>query len=240
MRRTISPEHRDLRGRAGHRPLLRSRGGIAMKNRLLVMVLVAVALVGLVLPGTAEAADVLLLKGGSAEAFFSSTDPSGCISTFVFLVANDENPQSPPDPGSASSHAAVTISQRNECTDTVLLGATGLAELADPDFQVIGPLTSATLDTTIVVFDFVSSSSFSVDVAMTWTGTGDVNRENITDHFELPGLIVNSHFNGAHRLADASGVVTNGVNFTPNPSFRAEINSLIAGSVFIEHTVGIE
>jgi hypothetical protein len=211
-----------------------------MKNRLLVTALLAVALVGLVLPGTAEAADVLLLNGGSAEAFFSSTDPSGCISTFVFLVANDENPQSPPDPGSASSHAAVTISQRNECTDTVLLGATGLAELADPDFQVLGPLTSATLDTTIEVFDFVSSSSFNVDVAMTWTGTGDVNRENITDHFELPGLIVNSHFNGAHRLADASGFVTNGVNFTPNPSFRAEINSLIAGSVFIEHTVGID
>jgi hypothetical protein len=148
-----------------------------MRRTIPVVVVVLTALVGFVLPGTAEAADVLLLKGGSAEAFFSSTDPSGCISTVVFLVANDENPQSPPDPGSASSHAAVTISQRDECTDTVLLGATGLAELADPDFQVIGPLTSATLDTTIEVFDFVSSSSFNVDVAMTWTGTGDVNRK---------------------------------------------------------------
>lgn len=209
-----------------------------MKNRLLVTVLLAVALVGL--PGTAEAADVLHLTGGSAEAFFSSTDPSGCISTFVFLVANDENRQSPPDPGSASSHGGITISQRDNCTDTVLLGATGLAELADPDFQVLGPLTSATLDTTIEVFDFVSSSSFNVDVAMTWTGTGDVNRENSNGHLELPGLIVNSHFSGAHRLADASGVVTNGVNFTPNPSFRAEISSVISGSVFIEHTVDID
>jgi hypothetical protein len=211
-----------------------------MKNRLLATVLLAVAMVGLVLPGTAEATDVLLLNGGSAEAFFSSFDPSGCISTFVFLVANDENPKSPPDPGSASSHGGITISQRDDCTDTVLLGATGLAELADPDFQVIGPLTSATLDTTIEVFDFVSSSSFSVDVAMTWTGTGDINRENSSGHFELPGLIVNSHFSGAHRLADASGFVTSGVNFTPNPSFRAEISSVISGSVFIEHTVDVD
>jgi hypothetical protein len=53
-------------------------------------------------------------------------------------------------------------------------------------------------------------------------------------------LIVNSHFNGAHRLADATGFETNSVNFTPNPSFWAEINSLIAGSLFIEHTVDID
>jgi hypothetical protein len=213
-----------------------------MKNRLLVTVLLAVALVGLVLPGTAEAAaaDVLHLNGGSAEAFFSSTDPSGCIRTFVFLAANDENRQSPPDPGTASSHGGVTINQFDNCTGTLLLGATGLAELADPDFQVNEPLTSATLNTTIGVFDFVSSSSFNVDVGMTWTGTSNVNRENVNGHFELPGLIVNSHFSGAHRLAEASGFVTNGVNFTPNPSFRAEISSVISGSIFIEHTVDID
>jgi hypothetical protein len=197
--------------------------------------------VGLVLPGTAQASEVLRFSGTSAEAFFSSTDPSGCISTFVFLAANDENPQSPPDAGTASSHGSVLISRRDDCTDTVLLGATGLAELADPDFQVNKPLTSATLNTTIEVFDFVSSSSFNVDVSMTWTGAGDVNREIVNNHFELPGLIVNTQFTGAHRPAVASGFVTNGVmNFTPNPSFRAEISSVIAGSVFIEHTVDID
>jgi hypothetical protein len=37
----------------------------------------------------------------------------------------------PPTPPSPSPHI-------NECTDTVLLGATGLAELADPDSRSSG------------------------------------------------------------------------------------------------------
>jgi hypothetical protein len=212
-----------------------------MKSRPLVTLVLAVAFVGLVLPGTAQASEVLRFSGTSAEAFFSSTDPSGCIRTFVFVAANDENRQSPPDPGTASSHGAVLINQFDNCTGTLLVSATGGAELADPDFQVNEPLTSATLNTTIELFDFVSSSPFNVDVGMTWTGTGDVNREIVNNHFELPGLIVNTQFIGAHRPAVASGFVTNGaVNFTPNPSFRAEISSAMAGSVFIEHTVDID
>jgi hypothetical protein len=205
-----------------------------MKRRLLVVVLLAVALMGLVLPEAAQAADVFRFSGTSAHATFSTTD--GCIRTLVSLSANDQNIQSPPGPGSASSVANVFISVFDFCTGTDLIFAFGGAELADPEFQVAPSLDSATLNTTIGVVDLESGSSFNVSVAMSWTGSGDVTREPTHIHFGSPGFIFNGHSNGASRDADASGAVIEPVtntNFTPGPSLFAGILSAMSGEVIV-------
>ena len=205
-----------------------------MKSRVLATLLLAAAMVGLVLPATAQAVDVFRFSGRTALATFSTTD--GCIRTLVSLSANDQNIQSPPGPGSASSVAVVFISVFDFCTGTDLIFAFGGAELADPEFQVAPSLDSATLNTTIGVVDLESRSSFNVNVAMSWTGSGDVTREPTHLHFGSPGFIFNGHSIGASRDADASGTMIDPVtntNFTPVPSLSAGIFSAMDGQVFV-------
>jgi hypothetical protein len=108
--------------------------------------------------------------------------------------------------------------------------------LADTDFQVAKTLDSATLNTTIGVRDVLSGSSFNLDVAMSWTGSGDVTREPNHFHLRSPGLIVNGYSFGASRDAVASGTVIDPVtntNFTSGPSLFAGIISAISGQVAI-------
>ena len=118
--------------------------------------------------------------------FFSSTD--GCISTSVSLAANDQVIQRPPSPKSPLSFASLVISRDDLCAGTQPFFAFGGAELAEAEFQVARSLDSATLNTTIGVFEFESGSSFNVDVAMTWTGSGNVTREPNHLHFGSPGV----------------------------------------------------
>jgi hypothetical protein len=205
-----------------------------MKKRLLVVVLLTVALVGLVPPQTAQAEDVFRFSGDSAFALFSTRE--GCIRTLVSLSASDQTTQDAPGAGSALSLASVFISVFDFCTGTDLIFAFGGAELADAGFQVAATLDSATLNTTIGVLDLESGSSFNVDVAMSWTGSGDVTREPNQFHLRSPGLIVNVYSVGASRDAVASGTVIDPVtntNFTPGPSLFAGIFSSISGQVAI-------
>jgi hypothetical protein len=207
-----------------------------MKSRLFVAVLLALALLGLVLPGIAQAGEIVVFRfdGLAATAFFSSTDPSGCILSEVFLGAQDESQQVPPGPASTSRFAYTVISVYDFCTSTSLLDAAGLTSLADAEFQVAKTLESATLNTTIPVFVYGTGSTVDVGVAMTWTSTGEVSRLNDHNHvhFESPEVIANSHILGVFRPTVASGTVTDGLtNFTPNPTISSFILSEASGGV---------
>ncbi|HLA05801.1 MAG TPA: hypothetical protein VJ022_00030 [Anaerolineales bacterium] len=173
-------------------------------------------------------------KGQSADAFFSSIDPSGCIYTGVGVFAGEQVYQNPPGPGSASSWTSLYISQYDYCTDTQLLAADGFASLAPPDFQVSEKLDSAALSATVNVYDYVSDSSFNVLVDLTWRGIGPLSRQKNRSHFHSPGCIINSRFNGTFRPAEASGSVSDGaMNFIPDPSVGAGISSSKSGTVVI-------
>jgi hypothetical protein len=210
-----------------------------MKSRLFVAVLLAVALLGLVLPGTAQAEEAFVFRfdGLAATAFFSSTDPSGCILSEVSLGAQDESQQIPPGAASTSRFAYAVISVYDFCTSTSLLDAAGLTPLGDGEFQVAKTLQSATLNTTIPVFVYGTGSTIDVGVAMTWTSTGEVSRLNEHSHLEFPGFIVHGHILGVFHDTVASGTVTDGLtNFTPNPTISSFILSESAGSVRV--TIG--
>jgi hypothetical protein len=214
-------------------PNVRPERSKTMKKR--VFVALALALIWIALPVmSALAGDIFRFRGKSADAFFSSTD--GCNFTNVGVFATDARVQSPPGPGNTSSEAFVSIFKFTVCPDfSPLVDAFGFVSLADPDFQVLGQINSATLNTTMEVFDFVSFSSFNVDVDLTWTGTGAVSRSNSHFHFQSPGFIVNGHFNGASRFAVASGSVSAmDTNFTPDPSMFGQIISAKSGQVIID------
>jgi hypothetical protein len=195
----------------------------------------------IVLAAPAEAGDTYRFKGNSADAYFYSTDPSGCIFTNVYVFASDDasishDPPGPPNSFSGSV-ASVYIYQYDSCNDYIsLMDASCYASLADPDFQVIGrDLDSATLNTTLDCFDYVSGSSFDVSVALVWTGTGNPVVQRSNSHFWTPGYVVNSHSTGTFRSAEASGSVSDGItNFTPNPASYASIQNAKSGQAVID------
>jgi hypothetical protein len=175
-------------------------------------------------------------QGQTANAFFSSTDPGGCVVTSVFVFANDGRTKTGPGGPLAESFALVAVSQFNQCTDTQLLSAEGSAALAADDFQMDSRLTAATLDSRIELFDFVSGTSFPVDISLTWTGSGDTSTEKSHNLINAPGLKINSFGSGLRRGGTATGTVTAGTtNFTPEPSIFVELLSVKSGEVRITH-----
>lgn len=204
--------------------------------------IVGIAFGLIVLAAPAEAADTFRFKGKSANAFFSSADPSGCIFTDVGVFASDDasishDPPGPPNSFSGSG-AFGFISQFDNCNSIQIVFADcfNSAPLADSDFQVIGRnLDSATLNTTLECFDFLGGGSFNASVALSWTGVGNPVRQSGSFHFRQPGFIVNSRFSGTSRRAEASGSVSDGItNFTPNPALDASIQNVKNGDVVID------
>jgi hypothetical protein len=174
-------------------------------------------------------------RGQTAQAFFSSTDPSGCIQTDVFVLAVDGRVKQDGAPVVDSS-ASVSISRYDVCAGTLLLSAFGFAALAPAEFVMDSQLKSAALETTITVTDFVSGTSFPVDMAVTWTGTGEAFRFKQHSQIKAPGFTLNSKSDGTSRDGTASGTVSDGTtNLTPEPASFANLSSLKSGEVTIFH-----
>lgn len=171
------------------------------------------------------------LRGPSVNAFFSDTDPSGCITTEVFVAASGGIDQQLPGQGSPIGVGSVSIYKYDSCTDTTLLYAVGLNEsLEAGDFQVSKQLDWASLHTTINVTDVIYGNSFDVDVNVDWTGTSDIIRNHSNTNEIYPGCHILNRWKGSYRNADASGIVSDGLtNFTPITSQWADIDLVISG-----------
>jgi hypothetical protein len=84
------------------------------------------------------------------------------------------------------------------------------------------------------VFDEVSGASFDLAVDLSWAGVGPLGRQQTTSHFDTPGCIINSHFQGRSRPAQAWGSVSDEtLNYTPELSVSASLDSVKNGTVVI-------
>ena len=172
-------------------------------------------------------------KGQFAEAIFSTFDETGCIETFAYVAAQEGKVKVDGGP-TADSFAIVNLFQFNHCTVEVLLDAFGFVNLAPDEFVIDKKLNQATLTTTIVVDEFVSGTTFPVDVNVAWTGVGETS--TVKDHFQVkePGFKLNARFMGTFRQAQASGTVTAlGINFAPGPAVFAQMGDVKQGVVSI-------
>ena len=207
-----------------------------MKRLFLILALALTALTATSVSGAAGASTLHFnFKGQFAEADFDSVDPSGCVETFVFVEGVNGTVKETGHP-SVSSMAVIVIDQFDFCTGTETLFAVGEATLAAGEFQIDKSLTTATLNATIEVSDFVSGTSFPVDVSVNWTGFGATTTQK--DHFQIkgPGFKVNSRFMGTFRDATSSGTVSDGTtNFTPDSAVFADMGSVKQGEVDIIH-----
>lgn len=173
-------------------------------------------------------------RGPSALASFSSVDPSGCISTSVFVIASDAVLQDTPGQPTEATFASVSVFQYDACTGISLLDASGSTSLAEPDFLVGTKLKSATLNTTVRLFDYLSGESFDVSISLNWSASGPLTSQISTSHFHSSACIINTRSVGTLRSAVVSGNISNGrTNFTPEASYDASIWMVRSGNVVI-------
>lgn len=174
-------------------------------------------------------------KGLSTDAFFSSSDPSGCINTDVSIFASEQVVKTQPNgPGSASSGLTLFIYQYNYCTNEQLLAASGFTSLADNDLQISRDLDSAALNAKANVFDEVSGSSFDVNIALTWQGISSIGRQAAHYQYSFGGCKSNTRSDGAFRFAESAGSVTMAqTNLTPLSSVSSTLFSGKSGTVEI-------
>jgi hypothetical protein len=193
--------------------IVRSR---PVKSLIKPLVAFALVLAALGQPTGASAADIFHFRGQSVDASFASLDPSGCVYTGVDVAAAEQVAQSPPGAGQPSAGLFIHIFQANFCTNTVIHSASASVPLSESELEFRGKLKSATLHTTVSVFDFVSNSFFEVTVDLTWAASSSRTRENTHTNFKFDGCHFNYHFITAYRFADASGTVSDGTaNLTP-------------------------
>jgi len=169
-------------------------------------------------------------KGQFVRAIFDSVDASGCIQTFVDVFAIDRKDKVD-GPPTVTSEAVVFIDVVDLCASTRLISAFGSGF---PDDFVMLSLDSATLDTAIEMFDFVSGTTFTVDVDMTWTGVGDPSRTQDHSQVHSPGFKLISRFDGTFRNATADGTVSDGTtNFTSDTAFAASLDFVKSGEISV-------
>jgi hypothetical protein len=130
----------------------------------------------------------------------------------------------------------VLLEQVDNCSFTILLSATGFTDLPPGAFQIKKNLTTATLNTSIDVFDVVSNTTFPVDISVSWTGTGTLTVSRNHNMFTAPGFRENLMFTAASRPATASGSVTAlGTNFSPSPAVGADLEDAKEGDLVVVH-----
>ena len=200
-------------------------------KRVVLALLVALAVLLPTTPALA-ASDVFhtSFKGQFVRALFDRIDASGCIQTFVDVFAIDRKDKID-GPPAVTSEAVVFIDVVDQCAPARLVSAIGSAI---PDDFVMQSLDSATLDTSIEMFDFVSGTTFTVDVSVTWTGVGDPSRTQDHSQTHSPGFKLISRSDGTFRDSTAGGTVSDGTtNFTPNPAFAASLAEVKSGEVTV-------
>jgi hypothetical protein len=176
-------------------------------------------------------------QGLSADAFFDSFDVTGCVETDAGVSAVDGRIKMMGGGPEVTSSAFVFISQYDNCSQTVLLNAFGSATLPAGAFQIDKKLTSATLHTSVDVFDSVSGTTFPTDISLSWTGTGPISAEHNHFIFRTPGFRENETFSGKFNPATASGSVTaGGTNFSPSPAVSsADLDDVKEGNLDVLH-----
>jgi hypothetical protein len=197
-----------------------------MKSRVILITGSSLLLALFSHPSNALPADVIKFKGRSANVFFESR--SGCIGTIVNVFASERVLGTPTNAG----EVFVEINQFDSCNnDESLLAASGSAPITAANFQVDANLAAATLDATVTLTDVLSDSSFEVAVEdLNWVATSSRGHQNSHSNFRFQGCHINIHVNGAFRLAEAVGVISDGTtNFIPDSSLAGNLFSTVSG-----------
>lgn len=199
-------------------------------------IVASLTLLSLTAPALAVTTEQYKFKGESASAFFYQND--GCNSTYVDVYAFENVTKNAPGAPTKQSEVYIYYSNYNRCTVTESYGS-GASK--NPIFKSNKSLQSASLNGTFTVTDYLSGPTVkrapltkTVELALTWTGVGDIYRGNNHSRNQGPGYISNFRSVGAYRDAKVAGTVTlDGTDLIANLSSNASLSFSISGSLFI-------
>ncbi len=204
---------------------------LSLRATVLALALGAVALV----PSTASAAPAgnYTFSGSSAGASFSKAD--GCVSTNAYVSAIDGESKDNQSGQTSSSSVSLYVSQFNYCSYTGRSGY-GYAELGPGDFDMPRSLGSASLKTTVNVYDYSTRQTLPVSVELTWTADGDATRSKSQYQTQYPdGTKLMYRSSGLFRPAVASGTISDGtVDYASGGQANwAQLSATKSGSLVI-------
>ncbi|MBW4575315.1 MAG: hypothetical protein KME08_08525 [Aphanothece sp. CMT-3BRIN-NPC111] len=190
------------------------------------------AVLSLSLPAMAATSYKYQVKGQSANAGFYQYDE--CNSNSVYVYAGDNVTRNAPGAPTSQKYAEIYYSNYNFCTG---VGSYSYGSSSDATFTT-NQLNSANLKGTFTVNEYLpdgsSGTTKTVNVDLTWTGTGDTYRGNSHSHFQGSGYISNSRYIGAYRDSQVSGSVTaDGKNLIANLSSYGSLSTSNSGSLEI-------
>jgi len=180
---------------------------------------------------------VCTFKDNNAFADFGSVSSDGCI----FTDATIEPFQSLTRPGNTTSQSAIVFIEKFDVCNNIPLeeasnfGPTKGAPNFTGTIQFGGNLATATVNGTASMFDFISNTTFTATINVAWQGFGPTTTFIDSSHFRAPNFIVNSHFSGTSRAAEASGILTDetGTNLATPPTLSAGLFNAQGGTVQI-------
>ena len=182
----------------------------------------------------ADAAATVIEQGGrGATAFFSALDSTGCISSAVFVIADDNSEQTRPDAPVRTAQVAVVVSQFDLCVGILLLTGNGVT--TDAAILVAPNLESASVNAVVPVLNLANGTLVDVSVDVTFYGTSPIQadaREELD--VTIPGYRINTTFRQTFRQASALGdIATVGGDLVSGPSLDAMIQNVRVGTVVV-------
>jgi hypothetical protein len=193
-----------------------------MKLRLVLIMVPTLVLVLSASSVGAAPSTLIIGKGQSASAVFSTVSGDGCTQIDVTLFAVEGTEHSPPGPPEVLAFASVNINTSSLCGPAPGLSASG--DIQNPDFTVDRRLNTATLHASVPVSGDLPISS--VDINMNWTGIGDLIRSHSHEVFSGPDFTAIFNGTGTFRHAQVFGSISDGTtNFTPEPSTSGALTS---------------
>jgi hypothetical protein len=201
-----------------------------MRSLQLILTLLATAATLALVPTSVNAQDAQVERhsGYIATATFTST--SGCLTTTVSLYLQTRGYRvegdAPRDPFMDIDRMTIV----NDCTGETLLSA--YFSTREFSFEVAPQLASATLVASNLTMEecfgqVCSTLAGPLDVAVTWTATGDLVKIPIRFHGEIAGDMRNVTGQETTRPVIATGTISDGAtNFTPNPTEDARLSLL--------------
>jgi hypothetical protein len=176
-------------------------------------------------------------KGMQASADFTTFDANGCVVT----DANINAFQNIAVPGhSATQSVMVFISVYDICNQVQLVAASNVdpntgATLFNGASTFGAKLDTASVNGAAPMFDFVSGTTFTSTVNVTWSGFGPTSSFAESFRSRSPGFMVSFRDNGSSRQAEATGTVTDSANnnLAATPTDNADLSNNTSGTVQI-------
>ncbi|ADJ29603.1 hypothetical protein [Nitrosococcus watsonii] len=203
-------------------------------------------LAGFVMASMATPFSLSAAASNSLNAFFTSIDDSGCITTEVSVTVHTgglsvkrltQSPDESPaknlrgninkSPGGEALF--ISISRIDECQGKVILYAKGKKGLGSGGrLRIASAQGTATLAFPLKIVTPGSGKPVDAEVNLTWAKTGNPVTVKRSRYFDKPGRLIEAagRFKQTFQSAQASGSVSiNGENFTPEASMDAGILS---------------